>query len=127
MVVGGGWIRVLAYAQLGGNFTYELATPSGLVTGGLYRYAQHPSYTGAYIYCIGMLPLISRFDAGYGCFTPSILQIPLTASTWIWIGFIFGVRFPQRVFEEEDMMRKNFGAEWEEYHKRTCRFLPGLF
>jgi hypothetical protein len=36
----GGAIRVLAYEQLGKNFTYQLATPSGLVTGGLYKYVR---------------------------------------------------------------------------------------
>jgi uncharacterized membrane protein len=42
----GGVIRVLAYEQLGKNFTYQLATPSGLVTGGLYKYVRQYEVSG---------------------------------------------------------------------------------
>ena len=38
--VTGGALRMVAYAQLGPDFTYQLAKPSGLVTGCLYRYVR---------------------------------------------------------------------------------------
>jgi protein-S-isoprenylcysteine O-methyltransferase Ste14 len=33
----------------------------------------------------------------------------------------------KRVHEEEAMMKETFGKEWEEWHKRTKRFIPGFF
>jgi protein-S-isoprenylcysteine O-methyltransferase Ste14 len=33
----------------------------------------------------------------------------------------------KRVKEEEMMLKRTFGKEWEDWHKRTSRFVPGLF
>lgn len=33
----------------------------------------------------------------------------------------------KRVKEEEDMLRVEFGGEWERWHARTARFVPWLF
>lgn len=32
-----------------------------------------------------------------------------------------------RVREEEAMLRQKFGSQWEEWHQRTARFIPGIF
>lgn len=32
-----------------------------------------------------------------------------------------------RVRDEEDMLRDQFGKEWEEWHRETKRFVPGIF
>ena len=32
-----------------------------------------------------------------------------------------------RVCDEEAMMKETFGKEWEEWHKKTWRFIPGFF
>ena len=32
-----------------------------------------------------------------------------------------------RVTEEEAMLKGEFGEEWEEYHRRTGRFIAGVF
>ncbi len=31
-----------------------------------------------------------------------------------------------RVRDEEALLKTTFGTEWEEYHRRTKRFIPGL-
>ena len=31
-----------------------------------------------------------------------------------------------RVKDEEAMLKGEFGREWEEYHRRTARFIPGV-
>ncbi|KAM3547281.1 hypothetical protein ARSEF4850_010117, partial [Beauveria asiatica] len=41
-------LRLGALHGLGRNFTFGLAKPSGLVTDGIYKYIQHPSYTGIF-------------------------------------------------------------------------------
>lgn len=33
----------------------------------------------------------------------------------------------KRVTEEEMMLKKTFGKEWEDWHKKTKRFIPGVF
>ena len=33
----------------------------------------------------------------------------------------------KRVREEEVMLKGTFGKEWEDWHARTKRFVPGLF
>lgn len=31
-----------------------------------------------------------------------------------------------RVRDEEEMLRQHFGKEWEEWHAKTGRFIPGI-
>lgn len=117
-------------AQLGRSFTYELARPAGgFKQDGLYRYMQHPSYTGAFIANIAFLPFFWRFDGPLGCWMPAwmarshllnSIHIPLIMSLCIWSIW-------KRIPEEEAMMKKEFGKHWTEYHRRTKRFIPGVF
>lgn len=32
-----------------------------------------------------------------------------------------------RVRDEEEMLREKFGRRWEEWHRSTSRFVPGVF
>ena len=32
-----------------------------------------------------------------------------------------------RVEDEESMLKKRFGAEWEDWHRKTKRFIPWVF
>ena len=34
---------------------------------------------------------------------------------------------PTRIRQEEAMMKREFGKEWEEYHRETARLVPGVF
>jgi protein-S-isoprenylcysteine O-methyltransferase Ste14 len=38
---------------------------------------------------------------------------------------LFGVGI--RVKDEEAMLKREFGREWEEYHRKTKGFIPGIF
>ncbi|KAG0647001.1 Prenylated carboxyl methyltransferase [Hyphodiscus hymeniophilus] len=127
-----GPIRLLAYAQLGRDFTFQLARPRGLVKTGLYAYVRHPSYPalfGAHLVAAG---LFMRWGGAVGCFGPGWLvrSTVFGVGTDVWALSVMGVMmfglFGVRVMEEEDMLRSEFGAEYEEYAKRTKRFLPGI-
>jgi len=117
-------------AQLGRSFTWELARPaSGFKQDGLYRYVQHPSYTGAFIANVAFLPFFWRFDGPLGCWMPTwiarsqsinSIHIPLTVFAMLW-------SLSKRIPEEDAMMKKEFGKQWIEYHRHTKRFVPGLF
>jgi protein-S-isoprenylcysteine O-methyltransferase Ste14 len=88
---------------------------------------QHPGYTGGLACTLGILLLFGRFDGGIGCYVPAYWR---TLATVLHITFVATVMISiviVRVSEEEAMLRRTFGDEWESYHRNTRRFVPGLF
>jgi protein-S-isoprenylcysteine O-methyltransferase Ste14 len=63
-------LRLLSYGALGKNFTFALSEPDHLNTNGLYRYVQHPSYTGVLAMVVGVLGLWARLNGVLSCFVP---------------------------------------------------------
>jgi len=126
IVLIGASIRLLAYAHLGTNFTFRLARPKGIITSGIYGYVQHPSYTGLGLLIVAMCFLFGRVDGLGACFLPSWVinttGANVTALLVGNLGVFFGLLL--RVGDEEEMMQKEFGKEWLEYHQRTKRFIP---
>jgi protein-S-isoprenylcysteine O-methyltransferase Ste14 len=41
--------------------------------------------------------------------------------------FPYAAMMSRRVREEEEMLKKTFGKEWEEWHGRTARLIPGIY
>jgi protein-S-isoprenylcysteine O-methyltransferase Ste14 len=125
----GCYIRLTAFSILGQSFTFRLKEPQKLVTSGLYRYMQHPSYTGKSLIVYASWVLIRRSDGIVGCWLPTWA----VGATWFWrtLGCLYGLGVLRvtwkRVSEEEVMLKRTFGKEWEEWHARTSRFIPGLF
>jgi protein-S-isoprenylcysteine O-methyltransferase Ste14 len=125
----GAYIRLSAYGGLGKHFTFQLAAPDNLVTTGVYGWMQHPSYTGMAMIAIGCVSLFLRWDATPACW----ISTPVL-SRWQGWGFTaiaglvaFGFwALIVRVRDEEQMLRKKFGKKWEEWHRSTKRFIPGL-
>jgi protein-S-isoprenylcysteine O-methyltransferase Ste14 len=129
IIIGGCFIRLWAFSALGSNFTFRLAEPKKFITSGLYKYAQHPSYTGKALIIVANLALIQRPDGLFGCWLPkSLAEAKLlwrVLSCLIVLSSMYFLR--KRVKEEEAMMKDTFGKEWESWHARTKRFVPGLF
>lgn len=126
----GAYIRLSAFGGLGKYFTFHLATPDRLVTTGIYKWVQHPSYTGVLLVQTGLYALFLRWDAAPACWFPewalSGLQgWGLSAAVAVMGASLWGMRL--RVVDEENMLRQKFGAEWENWHRSTSRFIPGLF
>lgn len=129
-------IRLYAMGELGHNFTFELREPDRLNTGGLYAYVQHPSYsTGIVVFgtsaswfvrgdgVLGViLPLLGSWGE-WGLRTQWLWNYVVSAI--IWAAICLGAR--RRIVDEERMLKKAFGKEWEEWHARTARLIPGLF
>lgn len=123
-----GSLRLLAFRQLGADFTFHLARPSGLMTSGLYAYMRHPSYTGSIGFTCALFLLWLQPKGVMGCFVPV-----WWAGSW---GLVWGLRVwfvvslawmtGRRVVQEEAMLKRDFGRVWVEYAGRTKRFLPGL-
>jgi len=120
---------LLAYAQLGENFTFQLAKPTRLVKIGLYRYVQHPSYAPLFLMTNAICLFMMQLDGVAACVLPSALvRVP-------WLSHVGGIATSSivltsmsiRVRDEEQMLLKEFGEEWEAYHRKTKRFIPGAF
>lgn len=76
-----------------------------LVTSGVYKYIRHPQYTGLLLLSLGMIIEWATL--------PMLLLFPVMVYMYL--------RLAKR--EEQDML-KEFGEEYEEYMKRTKRFIP---
>ncbi|MCJ1334806.1 hypothetical protein MMC09_000071 [Bachmanniomyces sp. S44760] len=125
----GGLMRVMTYSQLGKSFTFRLNRPSKLYTAGLYRYMQHPSYTGALLVIWGSARFLSRANSLTGCWIPpaSVLTQGWGTNTLPTLAFlVWLVMFMVRVRDEEDMLKQAFGEQWEQWHRDTSRFVPYL-
>ena len=128
-------IRLLAFRHLGQNFTFRLAKPKELVKTGLYAYMQHPSYLPHWLIATTNLAFLLRLDGVLGC------VLPCGGVRWglgvvrfgVWPALLVGAAMFGiyavwvRVMDEETMLKKELGREWEEYHRSTARFIPGLF
>lgn len=119
-------IRLQAYARLGKSFTFVLAKPDKLITTGIYSYVQHPSYTGLMILNSAWYWTFMRLDGISACFLPSwivsIKALNLAPCFLMTVATILGLRL--RLRDEEEMLRKEFGKEWEDWHAKTKRFIP---
>lgn len=101
----------LTHKALGKMWSHslDLREDHKLVTEGIYQRVRHPMYTAFWLWAIGAAFLLPNWIAGFS-------------------GIIgFGTLFFLRVGEEEEMMKKEFGAEYEAYMKRTSRVFPGLY
>jgi protein-S-isoprenylcysteine O-methyltransferase Ste14 len=125
-------IRLLSFAQLGKDFTFRLAKPKKLVTSGLYTFVQHPRYAAGVVVFLANTLLLLRVDGIVGCWLPDWVVhwggVKLVEAVGIvgLLGFSsWGMGI--RVMEEEKMFKEEFRKEWETYHQKTKRFVPGLF
>ena len=76
------------------------------------------------------LALLGRWDGALGCWIEgSWIEGWAWTERYMWVALAFmaawGVR--ARVRDEEAMLKRKFGKEWEEWHARTKRFVPGIF
>lgn len=124
-------LRLFSFRSLGKNFTFQLTRPERLVTSGLHRYMQHPSYTGAAILGTSAAFWLLRFDGVLSCWLPPwlygrLVGLGVFANSFILTG-MFSWLLWMRIREEERMLRETFGEEWERWHATTPRFVPFLF
>ncbi len=110
LYVAGFLLMHFAEAQLGRQFSIEveIKTQHALITGGLYRHIRHPRYTGIILFSLG-LSLIFLSWAG-------IVFSGLTLLVLLW-----------RIHDEEELMHKEFGPQWEDYCVHSKRLLPLVY
>lgn len=106
----GGALRLWPVFVLGRRFSGLVAIQPGhtLVTRGVYRYIRHPSYLGLLVNSVGWA---LAFRSGVGLVLTALTIPPLLA----------------RMRAEEQLLRTQFGEEYDAYCARTSRLIPGLY
>ena len=116
-----GWMGVLliigallvfwrAHADLGVNWSpsLEISEKHELITRGIYSVIRHPMYASQWLWVIAQPLLLQNWIAGF-------------LNLLVFTAFYF-----LRVKAEEQMMLDSFGAQYQDYMKRTGRVLPKL-
>lgn len=111
LYLSGGLLTIVARTQLGRFGTAELITEEDhlLFTRGVYKYIRNPMYTGSLIAVVGF------------CFVFRCLVVLFL----VFIFYFLGLRM--RILEEERILTEKFGAEYEEYKKRTKKLFPFIY
>ena len=111
LIVAGLLLRWVSIAALWQDFTVDVsvAHDQKLVTGGLYRYVRHPSYTGSLLSFLGLGLAIGDWAAMI------VIWLPITAE------FIYRIRVEEKALEE------HFGEEYRRYRGGTKRLIPKLY
>jgi predicted kinase/protein-S-isoprenylcysteine O-methyltransferase Ste14 len=96
-----------ALIALGRQFSLEVTIQEDhrLITRGLYRHLRHPRYLGIVLFTLG-LALVFRSGVGLALVGGVTLVL-------LW-----------RIRDEELLLHREFGAEWEAYARRSWRLLP---
>lgn len=108
LLLGGLALRWAAIVYLGRFFTMNVAIHQGhnLVESGLYRFVRHPSYTGMLLAFLGLAAFYWNWLSILALMIPIILAII------------------NRIFKEERALQTAFGAQYDDYCKRTKRLIP---
>ena len=104
------WLFYRSHKDLGLNWsvTLEIREGHNVVDTGVYKHIRHPMYSAIWLWGIAQTLLLHNYIAGFS-------------------GLIsFGMLYFFRVQEEEKMMLKEFGEEYQTYKKRTKRIIPFL-
>ena len=100
------WSRAALGRMYSGEVTIQKSHQ--LIKTGLYRYIRHPIYLGMLCSALG-LSFLFRSWIGLA------VMIPIMA------GLLF------RIGDEEAVLHKEFGSEWETYHQQSWCFIPYLY
>ena len=121
-------LRFTTFMSLGRLFTYQLSIlpDHKLITHGLYSYVRHPSYTAiVFIYTGAMLTVTAPGSVLHDFLgTESTGKLMVTLASAITYGTHL---FIHRAGIEDQVLRKEFGKEWDEWASVVkYKFIPGL-
>ena len=130
-MISGGLIRLWCFHALGKFFTWYLAIKDEhkLITRGPYAYVRHPAYTsavmlaaGSVVTCFGEGSWYEAYD-GLGTWWGKLFAVATSA-----VLFTVPVLLLPRVNREDEVLKKEFGAEWERYAKKTpYKLIPFVY
>ncbi|TCD65282.1 hypothetical protein EIP91_002844 [Steccherinum ochraceum] len=131
LALSGSILRIACFRYLGRHFTFQpaLLKDHKLFTGGPYGVVRHPAYTGAMSIFVGLT--LCHFGPGswwadgriYGTAAGVVIAIWWMAVTTFAFRSLFS-----RIPKEDQMLRKEFGRQWDAWSKQTpYRLLPGVY
>jgi len=127
----GACVRWASYRALGPLFTFELSIRDQhkLITTGPYSIVRHPSYMGSLTFIPGILLCVLGpgswiYECGWlDLVSVKIFAVLVTAAQAIFVLFI-----PSRMDNEDRMMQKEFGQQWDKWAKKVpYKLVPGIF
>ncbi|EJF58132.1 ICMT-domain-containing protein [Dichomitus squalens LYAD-421 SS1] len=129
--ISGGLIRVWCHRELGRFFTWEVAVRDNhqLITSGPYSIVRHPGYTGWLLLIAGNFALLA---SGGSYFREAGLWKTITgrAVAGSIIGYLswVTVNLLKRTAEEDAILEKEFGVQWEDWARKTPhRLIPLIY
>ncbi|KAJ7595348.1 hypothetical protein C8J56DRAFT_1115165 [Mycena floridula] len=130
LTITGTLLRVNCYRTLGRMFTFELSIQRDhmLVVDGVYGILRHPSYTGLILTILGSICSNSRGSWIAECgFFETWLGKSLVLY-WLTVALAVILSLFLRLENEESLLRKQFGAQWEEWAAVVrYKLIPGVF
>jgi protein-S-isoprenylcysteine O-methyltransferase Ste14 len=111
LLLAGSLLRRHCWRMLGKHFTGNVraSAEQPVIDSGAYRWIRHPSYTGGVLMYLGTgIAMTSWLSA---------LIIALAGA----LGYVYRVRV------EEQALQANLGGRYQEYMRRTKRFVPFIF
>jgi len=131
-MISGAFFRYWAQVTCDQFFTWELAIRPGhkLCTRGPYSIVRHPSYTGLFaVYVAHLLFGFSRHTLMRECTSQTYpLPYQVFCGVVICIQLMIYVTIPKRMPKEDEMLKKEFGKEWEEWATKTKhKVIPGIW
>ncbi len=111
VLLAGSLLRRHCLRMLGKHFTGDVkaSAEQPVIDSGVYRWIRHPSYTGGILMYLGT-----------GMAMTSWLSALIIAVAGV-LGYVYRVRV------EEEALQANLGGRYQEYMRRTKRFVPFVF
>jgi protein-S-isoprenylcysteine O-methyltransferase Ste14 len=111
LFLAGAIIRWIAILQLKHEFTVNVVIREDhkLKTDGIYKGVRHPSYSGLLMMCLGLAVAMNSFVSVLLTFMPVLVAI------------LYRIRV------EENLLLKEFSADYEKYRERTRKIIPKIF
>ena len=131
LAISGGVIRGWCHATLGRFFTWEVAVRDGheLITSGPYALVRHPSYTGWTLLIAGNFLLLAdphSFFSATGLWASAggraVAGVVVGYLSWVTVQLL------KRAVTEDEILRGEFGAQWDEWARKTpYRLIPFVY
>ncbi|KAI0361061.1 hypothetical protein OH77DRAFT_1433284 [Trametes cingulata] len=133
LVVAAGLVRAWTYRTLGKYFRWQLSVLDDhcrLVTSGPYAWVRHPSYVASALVSYGNLVLLCGrgtywTEVGLGRTVAGKVAAGAVAA---YLLFLHAYLISGRVEREDEVLRAQFGEEWEAWARRTpYKLIPYIY
>ncbi|EGO19265.1 hypothetical protein SERLADRAFT_479650 [Serpula lacrymans var. lacrymans S7.9] len=127
----GGLLRWQCYRALGRLFTFQLSVRKDhrLVKDGPYSFVRHPSYSAIALSFVGVITMYA--SPGSWLRESGLLDNRIIGRVaWAWATFmgLTTISLFRRCPKEDQMMKKEFGREWDEWSSRVKYWvIPGIY